>query len=82
MIHRSFPNRGRPPAESWESREGRVLTLLDTPRPFGWLSSVTGWKRPILRPTLEKLRQKGLVEASGHGYKARWARKNNANEGC
>ena len=75
MIHRSYTSPGRPPFESWEFREDRVLTMLDTPKPFKWLSAVSGWGRPILRPTLERLRAKGLVESRGHGAKALWARK-------
>ena len=75
MIHRSYTVRGRPPSESWESREEKVLKLLSVPRPHGWLAAVLGWERPILRPTLERLRQKGLVEATGHARAARWALK-------
>ena len=64
--------RGRPSAD-WGDRETLILQLLvDGPRHYGYMASVSGWSRMVLRPTLERMRKAGMVKLSGRGVRAMW----------
>ena len=63
---------GRKPAIPWEVRESLVMGILDEPKPFNFIQTVTGYPKMTVRETLHRLRARGLVKVSGRARGALW----------